>query len=172
MLVDCSSSAWDVYKTVIQGIYRERVVRQTLRMIFLILIISLALSLISGAPQKFLTDCDARYQDGVITEGLQSFKVICHDCFRSYGEVAFIRISENSYMTSTKNPNIKMKTEATVYLDPCQDHRLIVKANLRSGEETVKMLYYKKEACPKGSSNSSCVSWIFSIIAFLLTIVL
>ena len=108
--------------------YREKVVRQTLRMIFLILFISLTLSLISEAPQKFLTDSDARYQDGDITEGLQSFKVVGQDCFRSYGEVAFIKISEDSYITSSRNPRIKMKTEATVYLDPCQDHRLLVKA--------------------------------------------
>ena len=124
-----------------------------------VLIVSLCLTLpvVSAAPPKSLTAGDAEYQDGDITQGLQSFKVSCQDCFRSYGEVAFIKISKNEYKTSSRNPRIKMKTEATVYLDPCQDHELVVQATMQSGAKKVKILYYKKEACPaensKGSSN-------------------
>ena len=134
-------------------------------MTFLILFISLTLSHIS------LTDGEANYRDGNSTEGRQSFKVICQDCF--HGEVAFLKISEKgTFLISTRDKIIK--TDATVYLDPCEDHELEVKATMKStgDAEKVKMLYYKKEACSasksKGSTNSSWPIWISVIVAFFL----
>ena len=90
--------------------------------------------------------------------------------------MAYLKISENTYMISTRDTT-RIKTEATVYLDPCQDHEFEVKATLQNGAEKVKTLYYKKEqACPEknstGSSNSSGPSWTFVIVAILLTFVI
>ena len=134
-------------------------------MTFLILFISLTLSPIC------LTDGEATYQDGNSTEGRQSFKVICQDCF--HGEVAFLKISEKgTLLISTRDKRIK--TDATLYLDPCQDHQLEVKATMKStgDAEKVKMLYYKQEACPasssRGSTNSSWSSGIFVTVVFFL----
>ena len=136
---------------------------------FLILFISLTLLVIPAAPPKSLSDRNAKY--GVVT-GLQSFKVICQDCF--HGEVAFLKIRENGYMTSSRDKRVK--TDVTVYLDPCQDHEFEVKATLQNGAEKVKTLYYKMEACTvedsKGSSNSSWPRWTFVIVAYLSTILI